>query len=36
MIQGVEARFILQDVWVMCVMEAVLLVVSLRKFKLRI
>lgn len=36
MIQGVEARFILQDVWVMCVMEVVLLVVSLKKFKLRI
>lgn len=36
MIQGVEARYIMQDVVVMLVMEAVLLVVSLKKFKVRL
>ena len=36
MIQGVDAQYILTDVWVMCVMEAVLLVVALKKFKVRI
>ena len=36
MIQGVEARYILPDVWPLLVMEAVLLVVSLKKFKVRL
>lgn len=36
MIQGVEARYIMQDVVVMLVMEAVLLVVALKKFKVRL
>lgn len=36
MIQGVEARYILQDVWAMCIMEAVLLFVALKNFKIRI
>ncbi len=36
MIQGVEARYILSDVWPLLVMEAVLLAVSLKKFKIRI
>ncbi len=36
MIQGVEVRYILPDVWPLLVMEAVLLVVSLKKFKVRL
>ena len=36
MIQGVEARYVMQDVLAMCVMEAVLLAVSLKNFKLRL
>lgn len=36
MIQGVEARYILTDVWAMLAMEAVLLVVALKKFKVRL
>ena len=36
MIQGVDAQYIQTDVWVMCAMEAVLLVVALKKFKVRI
>lgn len=36
MIQGVEARRILADVWPLLLMEAVLLVVALKKFKMRI
>lgn len=35
-IQGVDARFVMQDVLVMCVMEAVLLAVALKTFKIRI
>ncbi len=36
MIQGIEARYILTDVWAMLAMEAVLLVVALKKFKVRL
>lgn len=36
MIQGVDAQYIRTDVWVMCAMEAVLLVVALKKFKVRL
>ena len=36
MIQGVDAQYIRTDVWVMLAMEAVLLVVALKKFKIRI
>ena len=36
MIQGMDAQYILTDVWVMLAMEAVLLVVALKKFKIRI
>ena len=36
MIQGVDAQYILTDVWVMLAMEVVLLVVSLKKFKVRL
>ena len=36
MIQGVEARFVMQDVWAMVITEAVLLGISLKKFKVRL
>ena len=36
MIQGVGPGSVMQDVWVMCLMEAVLLAVSLKTFKIRI
>lgn len=36
MVQGVEFGYVMKDVWALCIMEAVLLAVSLKKFKLRI
>lgn len=36
MIQGVGARYVMQDVWALAVTEAVLLAVSLKKFKVRL